>query len=57
MSLSLFPENAIDCSSFFDDPADVELWQIADFLINIRSSEDVRPFCRYVSCDFFPQSH
>lgn len=22
------PENAIDCSSFFDDPSDVELWQV-----------------------------
>lgn len=41
-------ENAIDCSSFFDDPADVELWQIADFLISIKGAEDVRPFCRYV---------
>ncbi len=26
--LSQRAENAIDCSSFFDDPADVELWQV-----------------------------
>eukprot|EP01031_Cornospumella_fuschlensis_P031002 gene31002-37469_t len=40
------PENAIDCTSFFDDPADVELWQIADFLESIRQCEDVRAHCR-----------
>ncbi len=33
MSYIFHPENAIDCSTFIDDPADVELWQIADFLI------------------------
>lgn len=46
MSYIFHPENAIDCSSFFDDPSDVELWQIADFLEGIRSSEDVRHHCR-----------
>lgn len=28
MSYIFHPENAIDCSSFFDDPTDVELWQV-----------------------------
>eukprot|EP01039_Chlorochromonas_danica_P008579 gene8579-9452_t len=40
------PENAIDCTSFFDDPNDVELWQIADFLESIRLCDDVRSYCR-----------
>lgn len=46
MSYIFHPENAIDCVSFFDDPDDVELWQIADFLESIESSDDVRLFCR-----------
>ena len=47
MSYIFHPENAIDCTSFFDDPQDVELWQIADFLVSIKSCPDVRKVCRY----------
>jgi RNA polymerase II subunit A small phosphatase-like protein len=47
-SYTFHPENAIDCSSFIDDPADVEMWQIGDFLEGIKDCEDVRQFCRYV---------
>lgn len=47
MSYIFHPENAIDCTSFFDDPLDVELWQIADFLISIKACPDVRNVCRY----------
>ena len=36
------PENAIDCSSFIDDPSDRELDQIGKFLVGIRDVEDVR---------------
>jgi len=36
------PENAIDCSSFIDDPRDRELDQIGSFLKGIRSARDVR---------------
>mmetsp|Transcript_2076 Transcript_2076/g.4273 ORF Transcript_2076/g.4273 Transcript_2076/m.4273 type:complete len:556 (-) Transcript_2076:134-1801(-) len=36
------PENAIDCSSFIDDPNDRELDQIGKFLIGIKDVEDVR---------------
>jgi len=39
------PDNAIDCSSFIDDPADRELLQIGDFLKNIKDAEDVRGLC------------
>lgn len=46
MSYKFQPENAIDCSSFIDDPKDIEMWQIADFLINIKSVDDVRKHCR-----------
>lgn len=46
MSYIFHPENAIDCTSFFDDPLDVELWQIADFLISIKACPDVRNVCR-----------
>lgn len=46
MSYIFHPENAIDCSSFFDDPTDVELWQIADFLVSIKSCPDVRQVCK-----------
>ena len=45
-SYTFHPENAIDCSSFIDDPADVEMWQIADFLIGIKDCDDVRDHCR-----------
>jgi hypothetical protein len=47
MSYIFHPENAIDCTSFFDDPLDVELWQIADFLLSIKACPDVRNVCRY----------
>jgi RNA polymerase II subunit A small phosphatase-like protein len=36
------PENAIDCSSFIDDPNDWELDQIGAFLKGIRNIDDVR---------------
>lgn len=36
------PQNAIDCSSFIDDPRDRELDQIGAFLKGIRSARDVR---------------
>lgn len=47
MSYSFHPDNAIDCTSFIDDPTDVELWQIGDFLVGIRNCEDVRLLCRH----------
>lgn len=40
------PENAIDCSSFIDDPSDRELDQIAAFLTGIKNVKDVRGICR-----------
>jgi len=39
------PENAIDCSSFIDDPRDRELDQIGAFLAGIRNVGDVRDAC------------
>jgi RNA polymerase II subunit A small phosphatase-like protein len=36
------PENAIDCSSFIDDPRDRELDQIGSFLTGIKNAKDVR---------------
>lgn len=36
------PENAIDCSSFIDDPRDRELDQIGSFLAGIKNAKDVR---------------
>jgi len=36
------PENAIDCSSFIDDPQDRELDQIAAFLKGVKDVKDVR---------------
>ena len=36
------PENAIDCTSFIDDPKDRELDQIGAFLKGIRAIDDVR---------------
>jgi RNA polymerase II subunit A small phosphatase-like protein len=39
------PENAIDCTSFIDDPADRELDQIAAFLAGIKDVRDVRGIC------------
>jgi RNA polymerase II subunit A small phosphatase-like protein len=44
-SYSFHPENAIDCSSFIDDPADRELDQIAAFLTDIKDVRDVRGIC------------
>ena len=46
VSYKFHPENAIDCTSFVDDPDDVEMWQIADFLTSIKAVDDVRPHCR-----------
>jgi len=39
------PENAIDCSSFIDDPRDRELDQIGSFLTGIKDAKDVRGIC------------
>lgn len=36
------PENAIDCSSFIDDPKDRELNQISDFLKGVKDVKDVK---------------
>ena len=33
ISYKFHPENAIDCTSFVDDPIDIKMWQIADFLL------------------------
>lgn len=40
------PENAIDCSSFIDDPMDMELDQIGNFLKGVKDVKDVRHVCR-----------
>lgn len=40
------PENAIDCSSFIDDPLDRELHQIGSFLKGIKNVNDVRGIMR-----------
>ena len=40
------PENAIDCSSFIDDPTDRELDQIAAFLTSAKDLNDVRGVCQ-----------
>lgn len=39
------PENAIDCSSYIDDPNDRELDQIGAFLKGIKDIKDVRGNC------------
>lgn len=39
------PQNAIDCSSFIDDPEDRELDQIASFLKGVKNAKDVRTVC------------
>ena len=39
------PENAIDCSSFIDDPNDRELDQIGACLVGIKDAKDVRNVC------------
>lgn len=41
-SYMFHPENAIDCSSFIDDPADRELDAIGKFLVGVKDVEDVR---------------
>lgn len=41
-SYAFHPENAIDCSSFIDDPKDRELDQIGAFLKGIKDVNDVR---------------
>lgn len=46
MSYTFHPENAIDCGSFIDDPSDVEMWMIGDFLAGIADCNDVRDFCK-----------
>lgn len=42
MSYIFHPDYAIDCSSFIDDPSDLEMWQIADFLEDLNRYDDVR---------------
>ena len=44
-SYMFHPENAIDCSSFIDDPKDRELDQIGAFLAGIKDVKDVRGVC------------
>jgi RNA polymerase II subunit A small phosphatase-like protein len=39
------PENAIDCTSFIDDPFDKELYCISSFLHEIAPVNDVRNSC------------
>ena len=46
MSYKFHQEHAIDCTSFIDDPNDIEMWQIADFLISVKDAEDVRKHCK-----------
>ncbi|GKY98494.1 hypothetical protein MPSEU_000806500 [Mayamaea pseudoterrestris] len=41
-SYSFHPENAIDCSSFIDDPSDRELDQIGAFLKGVKDAKDFR---------------
>ena len=50
-------ENAIDCGSFIDDLSDVELWQLADFLLDIKSCDDVRSHCRYITLQHIISCH
>ncbi|KAG7353398.1 dullard-like phosphatase domain containing protein [Nitzschia inconspicua] len=45
-SYMFHPENAIDCSSFIDDPKDRELDQIGAFLTGIKDAKDVRGVCQ-----------
>ena len=44
-SYTFHPESAIDCSSYIDDPKDVELNQIGSFLTGVRHVKDVRNVC------------
>ena len=46
-SYTFHPDNAIDCSSYIEDPSDTELWQIADFLEGIKDVPDVSTECRH----------
>jgi len=41
-SYMFHPENAIDCTSFIDDPMDRELDQIGSFLAGIKDAQNVR---------------
>jgi len=41
------PENAIDCTSFIDDPTDRELDQIGSFLTGIKDVRDVRSLSNF----------
>ena len=47
LSFMFHPQNAIGCTSFFDDPLDRELKTIGDFLADIIDVADVRDHCRY----------
>ena len=47
MSYTFHVENAIDCGSFIDDPKDVEMWLIGDFLQGISKCDDVRMHCNH----------
>mmetsp|Transcript_8748 Transcript_8748/g.9265 ORF Transcript_8748/g.9265 Transcript_8748/m.9265 type:complete len:315 (+) Transcript_8748:47-991(+) len=42
LSYLFHPENAIDCTSFINDPDDREMWQIGDFLEHLHQVDDVR---------------
>ena len=41
----VYIEHAIDCSNFIDDPMDVDMWKIIDFLESIIHVNDVRKYC------------
>mmetsp|Transcript_4143 Transcript_4143/g.7929 ORF Transcript_4143/g.7929 Transcript_4143/m.7929 type:complete len:402 (-) Transcript_4143:2353-3558(-) len=60
------PENAIDCSSFIDDPLDRELHHIGSFLKGVKNVSDVRGIMRMwrqwpriprLKCIEFPDSY
>jgi len=55
LSYQFHPKNAIGCTSFIDDMADQELDAIADFLLEIKDTEDVRLHC--VQWETFFQKH
>lgn len=42
LSYLFHPENAIDCTSFINDPEDREMWQIGDYLEHLHDVNDVR---------------
>ncbi|CAM9925738.1 unnamed protein product [Discosporangium mesarthrocarpum] len=47
MAYMFQPENAIDCTSWIDEPDDDELYVIADFLEAIVDVRDVRDLVEF----------